>query len=461
MLLLFETPAGYALFRVKKEKTLEKIDDFGPYMDNENIKKQVELQAFREFKGTKDVLQATISMVNGKMGKSQRKFLKKNVLSQEIQERLVVADKNLAKTITKKFDIECIKNDKMDELMRCIRNNMETLIEGFSVEDMRAMSLGLAHGMARYKLKFSSDKVDTMIIQAISLFQDLDKEINNYMMRLKEWYGYHFPELGKIVTDNQIYAKVVRKTGMRDKYVSTDLADIVPEHVEKNIKEAVEISMGTDINERDEEFIWALCDQVIELDNYRTSLGEYLKNRIKAVSPNLSCIVGEMISAKLIAKAGSLINLAKFPASTIQILGAEKALFKAMKSKQNTPKYGIIYQCKLISSITGKTKGKISRALAAKCALCVRYDALGESDEPVIGEECKQYIEDRIAFLTAQEKDGGAAGFKKNQKGADHKLEGGGYNAGADFKGDNMLGKRDKDASDDGEGKKKKKVKAF
>jgi nucleolar protein 58 len=90
----------------------------------------------------------------------------------------------------------------MDELMRCIRNNMETLIEGFSVEDMRAMSLGLAHGMARYKLKFSSDKVDTMIIQAISLFQDLDKEINNYMMRLKEWYGYHFPELTKIVTDN-------------------------------------------------------------------------------------------------------------------------------------------------------------------------------------------------------------------------------------------------------------------
>jgi len=202
MLLLFETPAGYALFRVKKEKTLEKIEDFGPYMDDENIKKLVELQAFREFKGTKDVLQATISLVNGKMGKSLRKFLKKNVVSQEIQERLVVADKNLAKTITKKFDIECIKNDKMDELMRCIRNNMESLIEGFTVEDMRAMSLGLAHGMARYKLKFSSDKVDTMIIQAISLFQDLDKEINNYMMRLKEWYGYHFPELGKIVTDN-------------------------------------------------------------------------------------------------------------------------------------------------------------------------------------------------------------------------------------------------------------------
>jgi len=217
-----------------------------------------------------------------------------------------------------------------------------------------------------------------MIIQAISLFQDLDKEINNYMMRLKEWYGYHFPELARIVTDNLIYTKVVRAIGIREKCNTTVLDGIVPEHVEKNIKEASEISMGTEINERDEEFIFALCDQITELDNYRTSLGEYLKSRMMAVSPNLSTIVGEMIAAKLISKAGSLVNLAKFPASTIQILGAEKALFKAMKAKSNTPKYGIIYQSKLISAVVGKTKGKISRALAAKCALCVRYDALGK-----------------------------------------------------------------------------------
>jgi len=142
-------------------------------MDNdENIKNLVELAAFREFKGTKDVLQAAVQLVNGKMGKSLRKFLKKNIVNNEIQHRLAVADKNLAKTINKKFGIDCIKTDKFDELMRCIRSNLPTLIEGFSVQDMRNMSLGLAHGMARYKLKFSSDKVDTMIIQAISLFQD-------------------------------------------------------------------------------------------------------------------------------------------------------------------------------------------------------------------------------------------------------------------------------------------------
>ena len=242
---------------------------------------------------------------------------------------------------------------------------------------MRNMSLGLAHGMARYKLKFSSDKVDIMIIQAVSLYQDLDKEINNYMMRLKEWYGYHFPELAKVVTDNLVYTKVVRMIGMRDKAADIDFSGVVPDNVETQIKEACEISMGTEINEKDEDFMFSLADQIIELDAYRTSLGEYLKTRMMAVSPNLSVMVGEMIAAKLIAKSGSLINLAKYPASTIQILGAEKALFKAMRSKMNTPKYGIIYQSKLISSVTGKTKGKISRALAAKCALCVRYDALG------------------------------------------------------------------------------------
>lgn len=461
MLVLFETPAGYALFRVKKEKAFEKIEDFSPYMGNDsNIKKLVELAAFREFRGTKDVLKAAVQLVNGKMGKILRKFLKKNVVNNEIQHKLAVADKNLAKTINKKLGIECIKGEKCDELMRCIRMNLPNLIEGVSETDMRNMSLGLAHGMARYKLKFSSDKVDTMIIQAVSLYQDLDKEINNYMMRIKEWYGYHFPELARIVTDPLVYTKIVRQIGQREKCAQTDLSELVPENVETAIKEAVEISMGTEINERDEQFIFALADQIIELDNYRASLSEYLKSRMMAVSPNLSTMVGEMISAKLIAKAGSLVNLAKFPASTIQILGAEKALFKAMRSKMNTPKYGIIYQSKLISSVTGKTKGKISRALAAKCALCVRYDALGEGEDSNIGEECKTYIEGRIEFLTAQEK-GGDAGFKKQSKPAGQKLDGAKYNANGDFKGNNLLGKRKMNDQEEEAVQKKKKVRAF
>ena len=103
----------------------------------------------------------------------------------------------------------------MKELYRGIRTQMTSLIEGLSEEELKSMRLGLAHGLSRYKLRFSIDKVDTMIIQAISLLDDLDKELNNYMMRLREWYGWHFPELAKVVTDNLVYAKTVNAIGMR------------------------------------------------------------------------------------------------------------------------------------------------------------------------------------------------------------------------------------------------------
>ena len=137
---------------------------------------------------------------------------------------------------------------------------MTSLIEGLSEEELKSMRLGLAHGLSRYKLRFSIDKVDTMIIQAISLLDDLDKELNNYMMRLREWYGWHFPELAKIVTDNLIYAKTVHAIGMRQKTSQTNLSEILPEDVEKEVKEAAEISMGTEINDTDEKYILNLCD---------------------------------------------------------------------------------------------------------------------------------------------------------------------------------------------------------
>lgn len=377
--------------------------------------------------------------MKGKMSKALEKFLKKNCVSEEIETSLAVADKNMAKLINSTLGINAFRSDNVDQLMRCIRFNMHSLIEGISPETFREMSLALAHGLGRYKLKLSADKVDTMVIQAVSLFQDLDKEINNYVMRLREWYGYHFPELAKIVQDNIQYTKIVRAIGMRHKVVDVDLSETLPEDIITEIKTAMEISVGTDIGEKDEIFILALADQVIELDNYRTSLGEYLASRMMAVAPNLSIMVGETIAAKLIAKAGSLIGLAKYPASTIQILGAEKALFKAMKTGKQTPKYGTIYQAKLVSAAQGRVKGKISRALSAKCALCVRYDALAEAEDSTLGEESKKYIEKRMEYLVQQERTGGSKPAGKHFKPENGRnVKQSGYNQKSDF----ALGKR-------------------
>jgi len=137
-------------------------------------------------------------------------------------------------------------------------------------------------------------------------------------------------------------------------------------------------SMGTDISELDLLLMKKLCDEIIEMADYRGQLHEYLKNRMHALAPNLTILLGELIGARLISKAGSLIQLAKHPASTVQILGAEKALFRALKTKKETPKYGIIYHAQLITQSGVKLKGKMARKLAAKVALATRYDALNE-----------------------------------------------------------------------------------
>ena len=252
---------------------------------------------------------------------------------------------------------------------------------------MNAMVLGLSHSLSRYKLKFSPDKVDTMIVQAIALLDDLDKELNTYAMRVKEWYGWHFPELGKVLIDNVAYAKTIKLMGFRTNASSRDFSSILPEELEAELKTLAEVSMGTEISDEDIDNITYLCDQIISIAEYRTQLYDYLKNRMMAIAPNLTTLVGELVGARLIAHAGSLLNLAKAPASTIQILGAEKALFRALKSKHDTPKYGLIYHASLVGQAGPKIKGKMARMVATKTSLAVRCDALGEAPTTTVDGE--------------------------------------------------------------------------
>ncbi|KAG5650014.1 Nucleolar protein 58 [Sphagnurus paluster] len=244
-----------------------------------------------------------------------------------------------------------------------------------------------------------------MVVQAIALLDDLDKEINTYAMRVKEWYGWHFPEMAKIISDNVAYAKTIRLMGFRTNASSTSFAAILPEDLEAVLKAAAEISMGTEISDSDIAHIHSLCDQVISISAYRTQLAEYLRNRMNAIAPNLTALVGELVGARLISHAGSLLSLAKHPASTVQILGAEKALFRALKTKHDTPKYGLIYHASLIGQTPPKLKGKMARMVATKAALSIRVDALTDSDgkseptAPSIGIENRAKLESRLRAL--------------------------------------------------------------
>ena len=161
------------------------------------------------------------------------------------------------------------------------------------------------------------------------------------------------------------------------------------------------MSMGTDIAADDVTNVTRLAKEAVELQDYREQLGEYLRHRMQAIAPNLTEMVGELIGSRLISKAGSLLQLAKHPASTVQLLGAEKALFKALKAREATPKYGLIFQTNIIGQAAKEHKGKIARVLAAKTSLAARIDSFNEDANPTSesGHSFRDTVERRLSIL--------------------------------------------------------------
>ena len=156
--------------------------------------------------------------------------------------------------------------------------------------------------------------------------------------------------------------------------------------------------MGMDCSEVDMRNVMNFTTRMVKLAEYRLKLHGYLLEKMSVVAPNLGTLVGEMVAARLISKAGSLVSLAKCPASTVQILGAEKALFRALKKKGNTPKYGLIYHSTFIGRAATKNKGRISRYLANKCAIASRIDSFIEEPTTKYGESLRSQVEERLEF---------------------------------------------------------------
>ncbi|PSS36873.1 hypothetical protein PHLCEN_2v1301 [Hermanssonia centrifuga] len=424
MLVLYETSLGYCLFKVTDSAKVSNEDVWEEFETPEKANKFLKLKSLHKFTSTAVAVEEITSLQDGKLGKGLKQFLSDEIVGKgKGKESLLVADNKLGHSIHKKLGINVV-SDSIEglyrDMFRGIRSQLAVLLDGLDPKDLATMSLGLSHSLSRFKLKFSPDKVDTMVVQAVALLDDLDKEINIYAMRVKEWYGWHFPEMGKIIVDNLAYAKVIKTMGFRTNASTTDFSAILPEDLEATVKAAAEISMGTEISDSDIAHIHSLCDQVIAITAYRTQLAEYLRNRMNAIAPNLTALVGELVGARLISHAGSLLSLAKHPASTVQILGAEKALFRALKTKHDTPKYGLIYHASLIGQAPPKLKGKMARMVATKAALSIRVDALTDSDgksepmAPSIGIENRAKLEARLRAL---EEGGDAAGVRSARNG--------------------------------------------
>jgi nucleolar protein 58 len=220
--------------------------------DKFDVRKSVELVNFEPFADTADAVAAVTASQEGKITDRLSKFLE-----QAKDSSIAVAEKNLAVALKETVD-GVVHDDKTQELFRGIREFLPELLEStVSESDLKSMQLGLSHALGRYKLKFSADKVDTMVIQGIGLLDDLDKEVNIYAMRVKEWYGWHFPELQAVVPDNVAYSTLVTRVGERRGFQNADLTGIFDDDDDAMIdavREAADVSMGTDVTEL--EYVW-------------------------------------------------------------------------------------------------------------------------------------------------------------------------------------------------------------
>ena len=309
----------------------------------------------------------------------------------------VFENQELSRNVGEAMNVEAIV-DMSSEAGKLFRENMSkfALDLGFVEKPMqlRAHLHNVSLELAKMKVKKTVEKRDLLAAQAVLSVDDMDKSLNLFMGRIREWYGLHFPELDRIVDKHETYARLVVVLGKRENFTVESLeVEGLPKVKSKTIAEVASESMGADISDDDLVKIQDMCRNVLELYSLRQSLENYVDSVMDEVAPNTKAIGGSLLGARLIALAGGLLNLAKLPASTMQVLGAEKALFRSLKTKARPPKHGIIFQHPLIHDAKRWQRGKIARALAGKLTIAARVDAFGGE---YAGDELKADLDKRV-----------------------------------------------------------------
>jgi len=294
-----------------------------------------------------------------------------------------------------KIAVEVVKPSEAGELVRGSLENFAVKLkfvkDGAELHDlMHNVSMELT----KMRVRKAAEKRDLVVAQAIQTLDDVDKMVNLFMGRIREWYGLHFPELDRLVEKHETYARLVANLGRRESFVTENLEkEDLPKAKAEQIVAIAEKSMGADIEEEDLAQVQSLCKSTLQLYEMRQSLESYMDATMEDVAPNIKSLVGSLLGARLIALTGGLSNLAKMPSSTVQVLGAEKALFRSLKTGTRPPKHGIIFQHSLIHEAKRWQRGKMARALAGKLAIAARTDAFSGK---YLGDNLKADLEKRI-----------------------------------------------------------------
>jgi nucleolar protein 56 len=287
------------------------------------------------------------------------------------------------------------------------RGRMEQVaVEAGFAKDAKELAVwnrNVSMELAKLHVKGAAEKRDLVIAQAIQTLDDLDRTVNLFMGRLREWYGIHFPELDRLIEKHETYARLVMNLGYKDNFSFEALEkEGLPKERAENTAEVAEKSMGADMEEQDMAEIQALSKNVLELYDLRKGMESFVDRTMEEVAPNTRAVAGALLGARLIAIAGSLQNLAMKPASTIQVLGAEKALFRSLKTGARPPKHGLIFQHTLLHDAKRWQRGKIARVLAGKLAIAARIDAFGGK---YAGKALKADIDKRLAEIREKYKE--------------------------------------------------------
>ena len=311
-----------------------------------------------------------------KKGKSRISELSK-FLSNE-QNDVTVNDSALYDLLKKK-DIEAqmmsehdIENIQLTKPKILVDANLAT-DENDAMQKLRDFAIQLSST----KITEVSESPDLHVIQSINTLDDTDKIINAISSRLREWYGLHFPELDNIIDSINGYAQIVlagkRKNMSDDVFVNAGF----PDSKVQMLSLVREKSRGGDITDENLLMVQSLAKNILELFDMRKNLEEQIDTQMKEIAPNITAVLGTTVGARILAKAGSLVRLSSMPASTIQVLGAEKALFRALKTGSNPPKHGLLFQHAVVHAAPRWQRGKIARAIAAKAAIAARVDVHG------------------------------------------------------------------------------------
>ncbi|HVP92351.1 MAG TPA: C/D box methylation guide ribonucleoprotein complex aNOP56 subunit [Acidobacteriota bacterium] len=365
---------------------------FGVIAFNEENKM---IEAVLFLKEPQSAAKALIKLENGKMTKEVAELIDK--LSKNGYDFLVFENANLAEDAQKKLGVK-IKIAKPSEAGEMFRSEMSRFAveTGFvkNAEELALWTRNLTMELSKLRVRGAVEKRDLIIAQAIQTLDDLDKTLNLFMGRIREWYGIHFPELDRLLDKHETYARLVLDLGSRDNFTVENLKkEDVPDSKAEQIVKIAEKSMGADLAETDLVQVQALCKSILDLYQLRQGLEGYLEKTMEEVAPNVKALTGALLGARLIAISGGLTNLARRPASTIQVLGAEKALFRSLKTGTRPPKHGIIFQHAYLHDAKKWHRGKIARALAGKLAIAARMDAFGGR---YMGEELKADLDKRI-----------------------------------------------------------------